>query len=288
MVLLVAACAFGALVFLIERTKASVSARPVVRINNERGLLLDRELEKRQGERLTERQRKVISSSIGLYHWVPEELHEAWEERILTFVDSFSFFSMDGKPVTDERKLLVAAEACLLIVKRPLSDYRHLRRINLWENKIEGAEQAGGTATKEEVNLSWRYLMRNVGNPRDGQNLILHEFAHVIDFADDGIAQSIPVSPHSSDYEDWKRLVDEEHARLMAVYGSGKNYAIRAYGGYESIRGDKPEIFSCATSAFFERGSRLRRETPRIHAMLKKFYGLDTANWRKRTDASRA
>ena len=281
MVLLLGACAFAALIFLVERAKASASARLVVRINNERGLLLDSELEKRQGERLTERQRKIISSSIGLYHWVPEELHEAWEERILTFVDSFSFFSMDGKRVTDERKLLVAAEACLLIVKRRLSDYRHLKRINLWKNKIGGTDHAGGTATKEEVNLSWRYLMRNIENPRDGQNLILHEFAHVIDFADDGIAQSIPVSPHSSDYDDWKRLVDEEHAQLMAVYESGKNYAIRAYGGYESMQGDKPEIFSCATSAFFERCSRLRRETPRIHSMLKKFYGVDPANWRK-------
>ena len=274
-------CALGALVFLIEKAKANAPSKPGVRTNNERGLLLDEELAKRQGERLTERQRKVIDEVVGLHRWVPEALRGPWEERILTFVDVFTFSSMEGKPVTDERKLPVAAEACLLIVRRPMSDYRLLRRINLWENKIEGAEQAMGTATAREVNLSWNYLMRTIGNPRDGQNLILHEFAHVIDFADDGIAQSIPVSRDSSDYEDWKRLVDEEHDRLMAVYESGKNYAIRAYGGYESIRGDKPEIFSCAPSAFFERGARLRRETPRIYSMLKKFYGVDPASWRK-------
>ena len=58
-----------------------------------------------------------------------------------------------------------------------------------------------------------------------------------------------------------ENLVDQEHSKLMKAYESGKNYSIRAYGGYESIKGNKPELFSCATSAFFERGSRLKRES---------------------------
>ena len=70
----------------------------------------------------------------------------------------------------------------------------------------------------------------------------------------------------------------------MKAYESGKNYSIRAYGGYESIKGDKPEIFSCGTSAFFERGTRLKRESPKIYDAFKKFYGIDPASWRKRTD----
>ena len=78
-----------------------------------------------------------------------------------------------------------------------------------------------------------------------------------------------------------ENLVDQEHSKLMKAYESGKNYSIRAYGGYESIKGDKPEMFSCATSAFFERGSRLKRECPEIYKILKKFYGIDPANWRK-------
>ena len=60
-------------------------------------------------------------------------------------------------------------------------------------------------------------------------------------------------------------MVDEEHQRLMKVYGTGKNYSIRAYGGYESIKGDKPELFSCGTSAFFERSARLLRECPKVY-----------------------
>jgi Mlc titration factor MtfA (ptsG expression regulator) len=106
----------------------------------------------------------------------------------------------------------------------------------------------------------------------------------LIDFADDGIAQSIPVSRRSKDFKEWQIIVDQEHEKLMQAYESGKNYSIRAYGGYESIKGDKPEIFSCGTSAFFERGARLKRESPAIYELFKLFYGIDPASWRKRNN----
>ncbi len=184
---------------------------------------------------------------------------------------------------TEEMRILVAAEARLLIVNRPLSDYRHLRAVHLWEDEIKGNPNARGSATRFEVNLSWNYLKQSIKKARDGHNLILHEFAHLIDFADDGIAQSIPVSRISKDFKPWQIIVDHEHNKLIRAYESGKNYSIRAYGGYESIKGDKPEIFSCGTSAFFERGTRLKRESPEIYNRFKEFYGIDPASWRAKT-----
>lgn len=280
-VMLCGVLGFGTIIFMIEKGKSGGSRRTSARMTNERGIFLDKRLEQRKGSRLGFKQRRFIAKHIGLYHWVPADLMEAWEERILVFLDQFPISHMKRGKATEEMRLLVAAEACLLIVRRPLSDYRHLQVVHLWEDEIEGNENARGTATRHEVNLSWNYLTKTVGNARDGHNLTLHEFAHLIDFADDGIAQSIPVSGHSKDHKEWQTLVDQEHSRLMKAYESGKNYSIRAYGGYESIKGDKPELFSCGTSAFFERGSRLKRECPKIYEALKKFYGVDPASWRK-------
>ena len=117
---------------------------------------------------------------------------------------------------------------------------------------------------------------------RHGDELAVHEFAHLIDFADDGVAQSIPVAQGTSYFDEWKQVVDVEHERLMKAYESGKNYSIRAYGGYECIKGNKPELFSCGTSAFFERGARLKRESPEIYNLFQKFYGIDPASWRRK------
>jgi hypothetical protein len=124
---------------------------------------------------------------------------------------------------TEEMKILVAAEACLLIVKRPLSDYRHLKAIHLWEDEINGNKNTCGNATRFEINLSWIYLKQSTKKGRDGHNLTLHKFAHLIDFADDGIAQSIPVSRNSKDFKQWQELVNDEHKKLMKAYEGGKN-----------------------------------------------------------------
>ena len=275
---------FAGLVFVVHLSKRGRTGTFDSGLNRKRGKRLDQMLAGREGDRLSDWQRRVIADNIGLYDWVPEELRGPWEERILVFLESFPFTDMKDGPVSEDKRLLVAAEACLLIVRRRMSDYRHLQRIHLWKDKITGMENALGTATQYEVNLSWSYLKKSIGKARDGHNLTLHEFAHLIDFADDGIAQSIPVSPSSPDVKEWEAMVEEEHKRLMKVYGSGKNYSIRAYGGYESIKGDKPELFSCASSAFFERGVRLKRECPRVYEALRKFYGIDPATWRKQKE----
>ena len=273
---------FAGIVFMVHKSKRGRSRKVDSTLNRERGKRLDKMLEEREGDRLSDSQRRVIEDNVGLYDWVPEELRAPWEARILIFLENFPFTDMADGPATEEMRLLVAAEACLLIVKRRMSDYRHLQRIHLWKDKIKGSGNARGTATRHDVNLSWSHLKKTIKQARDGHNLTLHEFAHVIDFADDGVAQSIPVSPSSPDHEKWRILVDEENERLMKVHGSGKNYSIRAYGGYESIQGDKPELFSCGTSAFFERSARLLRECPKVYLALKEFYGVDPATWRKR------
>ena len=243
---------------------------------------LKQSLQRAKGKKLSDEQREIIQDHIGLYKWVPKHLIGPWEERTIAFIENFTCYGMDKDLPIEKIELIVASEASLLIVQRPLSDYRHLRRINIWKDVIENHKEARGTATRNEINLSWNYLEKTIGQARDGHNLTLHEFAHLIDFAEDGVAQSIPVTSHSEDFKEWQKLVNYEHARLMKAYEGGKNYSIRAYGGYESIKGDKPELFSCGTSAFFERGSRLKRECPKVYQMMKKFYGVDPANWRQK------
>ena len=280
--------ALGSVVFLVFLYRATSNITKVKgskvenKIDERKGEYLNQALERVKGQKLSEEQREIIQNHIGLYQWVPKHLIVPWEERTIAFMENFTFCEMErGLPI-EKIELIVASEASLLIVQRPISDYRHLHRINIWKEVIENHKEARGTATRNEINLSWNYLEKTIGQARDGHNLTLHEFAHLIDFADDGIAQSIPVSSYSEDFKEWQKLVNDEHERLMKAYEGGKNYSIRAYGGYESIKGDKPELFSCGTSAFFERGSRLKRECPKVYQMMQNFYGVDPANWRQR------
>ena len=273
---------FAVIFWRVESNKKSGRPNSTLKLSNNRGHELDRLLEKNRGKKISFKQRQIIRSNIGLYGWVPSGLMDPWEERIITFLEYFPITFEKKDEATEEMKILVAAEAALLIVQRPMSDYRHLRVVHLWKDQIDGQGNALGTANRHEVNLSWQYLKMHIRKARDGHNLTLHEFTHLIDFADDGVAQSIPVAQGTSCFDEWKQVVDIEHERLMKAYESGKNYSIRAYGGYECIKGNKPELFSCGTSAFFERGARLKRESPDIYKLFQKFYGIDPASWRRK------
>ena len=273
---------FAVIFWRVESNKKSGRPNSAHKLSNNRGQELDRLLEKNRDKKISFKQRQIIRINIGLYGWVPSELMDPWEERIITFLEYFPITFEKKDEATEEMKILVAAEAALLIVQRPMSDYRHLRVVHLWKDQIDGQGNALGTANRHEVNLSWQYLKMHIRKARDGHNLTLHEFTHLIDFADDGVAQSIPVAQGTSCFDEWKQVVDVEHERLMKAYESGKNYSIRAYGGYECIKGNKPELFSCGTSAFFERGARLKRESPDIYKLFQKFYGIDPASWRRK------
>ena len=47
--------------------------------------------EKHKGKTLNERQRHLLSSKLGLWPWVPNEIKQLWEEKILCFLELFSF-----------------------------------------------------------------------------------------------------------------------------------------------------------------------------------------------------
>jgi hypothetical protein len=120
---------FAGLVFVVHLSKRGRTRTFDSGLNRKRGKRLDQMLAGREGDRLSDWQRRVIADNIGLYDWVPEELRGPWEERILVFLESFPFTDMKDGPVSEDKRLLVAAEACLSAPAKdsPLEgqDHRH-------------------------------------------------------------------------------------------------------------------------------------------------------------------
>lgn len=266
----------------------------------DRAKILNERLKQKSDWKLDRTRRKKLLK-LGLYLELPNELKQPLEQRILVFLESFKFTSVDIGEITEDMQLLIAAQACLLIVNRPMCDYRQLREIKLWKNRIKDRPGFRGTANQREVNLVWKYIKseveiefdkykkgrhRSTGS-RDGRNLTLHEFAHVLDFVDDGVAQNIPVAKNSKDYKEWKAMLDEAYPKLEKAYKQYRESALRL-GSKPEIRdyafkiypgGRQSEFFTCATEAFFERGYHLSREWPKVYNLLKDFYRIDPASW---------
>ena len=108
----------------------------------------------------------------------------------------------------------------------------------------------------------------------DNHNVILHEFAHVLDRADDAQAQSIPVAEDSVDRAKWEELFKREYPRIKAAYKAGRAHVIDEYA-----LSDEAEFFTCATESFFERPKELKKYNPEIYDILQDYYGLDPLLW---------
>ena len=119
-----------------------------------RGRVLNSELVDAKSKSLTNEQIEILQDEIGLFSWIPYDLLVPWQERIITFLDYFKIRPMTPGLPTERIELIVAAEASLLIVQRPMADLRHWSRINIWTDKTDEHEEARGTATRNEINLS--------------------------------------------------------------------------------------------------------------------------------------
>mgnify|MGYP003956342907 CR=1 FL=1 len=233
-----------------------------------------------KGQRLPTDRQDHLRKRVPLYSKLPDKLKPKLEERMLLFLEVVEFNEEKILGVTEGMRDIVAAEACLLIINRSPQDYLYLDVIELWEEPIEIDDDGGitlGMAIKgQRVQLYWREVYSSLGDGEDNHNLILHEFAHILDFAGDAECNSIPVEEDSPDYQQWKSMLEHEYPRLRKAHASGQGHVIR---DYSISRPNQAEFFSCATESFFERPSALKEKHPAIYGCMKNFYRLDPAEW---------
>ncbi|MCO4841155.1 MAG: zinc-dependent peptidase, partial [Rhodobacteraceae bacterium] len=144
--------------------------------------------------RLTEEARKIISQSAPIYQRLPTELLRPLEGKIKLFLNDVEFIGCDGFEVTDEVKLSIAAQACLLIANNDMW-YQNLQTILVYPGafKSRTKERHGYVVREREtvrigeswargpVILSWQHTVQGASNDDDGHNVVMHEFAHQLD-----------------------------------------------------------------------------------------------------------
>lgn len=61
---------------------------------------------------------------------------------------------------------------------------------------------AGESWEYGKVVLSWKNTLDGAADPHDGNNVVIHEFAHQLD-QEDGQANGAPILQHFADYSTW-------------------------------------------------------------------------------------
>lgn len=231
---------------------------------------------------------RILARNFPLDLRLPEADRNELRRRIKVFLVEKRFEGVGGLEMTDEIRVTVAAQACLLrlhggeddypalstILVYPMAYRAHTQEHGEYGMVTEGDQVRLGEAwNAETVVLSWDDVRHGAARDRDGHNVVLHEFAHQLDM-EDRAANGAPALAHHSMYAAWARVLGHEYEQLQDAVDRHERTLMDAYGAQSPA-----EFFAVATETFFEKPVKLRDEHPELYEQLREFYRQDPATW---------
>ena len=202
--------------------------------------------------------------------------------HIQVFLDEKRFEGCGGFEITDEVCVTIAAQACLLLLHRRTDYFPGLLTILVYpstymvEEKRQVAEhvwEEGNMTRLGETGrrmgslvLAWGAVKHGAADPSDGKNVVLHEFAHQLDY-ENHAADGVPELETREQQLAWSEVMRSEFASLRAADESGIPTLLDTYGAT-----DPPEFFAVSVEAFFEQPLALRVYHPKLYAELRSYF----------------
>jgi Mlc titration factor MtfA (ptsG expression regulator) len=229
----------------------------------------------------------ILRRNFPLFEQLTAEDRAELQGHIQVFLAEKRFEGFQGVIITDEIRVTIAAQACLLLLHRETDYYPTMTSIFVYPSSYvaEVIDRAGGVVTErvEErlgeawhrgpVVISWDDALAGAADVHDGRNVVLHEFAHQLD-QEDGAADGAPLLGQRSRYVSWARVLGEAYNELRRDTVQGRRTVLDQYGATNPA-----EFFAVATESFFEKPAQLKRKHPELYDELKEYYRQDPASW---------
>lgn len=238
--------------------------------------------------RFPEQWLRIIESNVPFYNNLPPEDKAELQRHVLIFIAEKRFEGCGGLAITDEIKITIAAQACMLLLHRKTDYYPGLSSIlvypsafiagrteNLPSGVVAETPQVllGESWHRGSVVLSWDDIKHDVADINDGHNVVFHEFAHQID-SSGGKGDSTAVLNNRSSYIAWARALQKDYKKLRRAQSQNHPTLLNKYGATNPA-----EFFAVVTEFFFEKPGELKAAHPELYNELKRFYQQDPAGY---------
>ena len=229
--------------------------------------------------------RRILRAYVRLYRCLPPAEQRQLEDGTRIIVAEKHWEGVQGLTLTDEIRVTIAGMAALLVLGFPGDYYPNVETVIVYpqgflvttrqvETRGVFAERvlaaSGQAAQQGPVIISWADVRDNL-RADDGQNVILHEFAHKLDMRD-GAADGAPYLGSKTQIETWSRVMSAEYQALVARTQAGERDILNPYGATNAA-----EFFAVTTESFFESARELQATRPELYGVLKDFYRQDPA-----------
>lgn len=228
----------------------------------------------------------IVEENVPLFSRLPDADRDELKRHILIFMAEKKFEGCGGLRMTDEIRVTIAAQACILLLHRQTKYYPGLKSILVYPRAFvvpNTPHMLGGTVLEGHdvrlgeswhhgsVVLSWDDVRRSAAGVNDGQNVVLHEFAHQLD-SSGARGDSTPVMQSRDSFAAWARALGEDYEKFRQDIQDNRDEVLDEYGAVSPA-----EFFAVATESFFEQPNELKQVYPRLYDELTRFYQQDPA-----------
>ena len=222
----------------------------------------------------------IIENNVPFYKHLPTDAQNQLHGLVNVFINEKKFEGCAGQQITDEVKITIAAQACILLLNRKTKFYPKLKTIYVYPDTYVAKDQndnpnarLGESWQNGPIVLAWNSVTGGANNIHDGKNVVFHEFSHRLD-QEDGTADGAPILENRSCYKSWAKILGSEFENLQKKALKRRKSVIGKYGATHPA-----EFFAVATEAFFEKPKQMHKKQPELYDELKSYYKTDPLEW---------
>jgi len=228
----------------------------------------------------------IIEHNVPYYQYLTDEERRELHGHIQIFLHEKRFEGLEGLEITDEIRVTVAAQACILLLNRKTDYFPLIKTIFIYPHRYfaRTSQRLPGGLILDDVQvrlgeswhrgpivLSWDDVLHTSRDPDDGHNVVFHEFAHELD-GESGGTDGAPRLQKYTMYTAWARVLSHEYRQLLSDLATGHQHLINAYGATNPA-----EFFAVVTELFFEMPAVLKSRHPELYEQFRLFYQQDPA-----------
>ena len=237
---------------------------------------------------------EILRRNVGHYPRLAQAEQARLRDITRVLIAEKEWEGCGGLFVSEEMKVTIAAQASLLLLGVDHDYYARVTSIVVhpggfrtpvaedgWEDdELSDVELDGQAVYRGPVLLSWDKVLTEGRDPEGGENLVIHEFAHQLDFLDDVVNGTPPLDDPALESR-WRYVMTvafEDHRREI---NSGAEETFFS----EHAADNEAEFFADATVTFYCNPHDMRAGYPEVYQLLAAYYRVDPGKWFEETSS---